>query len=50
MPCFMELFNTQLNESDKIITDLVGSVLFSREIRFKKLKFITEFNGWLKQS
>ena len=31
MPCFMELFNTQLNESDKIITDLVGSVLFSSE-------------------
>ena len=27
----MELFNTQLNESDKIITDLVGSVLFSSE-------------------
>ena len=31
-------------------TDFGSFKFLSREIRFKKLKFITEFNGWLKQS
>ena len=29
-------------------TDFGSFKFLSREIRFKKLKFITEFNGWLK--